>query len=338
MRCMVRLAVAVVLAVAIGGCGGGRSPRDDAGTASSLVVSNRGGAWRIYETGRDGGGARLLGSPRADDASYADGQPARLPDGAVVFVSDRGGRPALWLCDRGGGNPRPLFAGGADAGRGSESGPAPFGADRIVFARAADPPAAAAGTGAAGIAPAAAGIGRDLYLVPRNGGVPRRLTGDPADDSAPCALPDGRSVVFVSERRGHPELYRLDASAVDPEATASPLWPDSAPSDDAPACLPDGSILFARSARGAPSHVFQARFGDGGPVARQITDAVTLPYGAGEPVPLADGTILLTAGPGPANGPRYAVYGISGGGYNLARVTRERAGYEDLTRRLRPPR
>ncbi|HET8946391.1 MAG TPA: hypothetical protein VFQ07_05370, partial [Candidatus Polarisedimenticolia bacterium] len=60
-------------------------------------------------------------------------------------------------------------------------------------------------------------------------------------------------------------------------------------------------------------------------------------YGAGEPVPAAEGAHQLTAGPGPAKGgPRYAVYGISGGGTNLARVTRERAGYEDWTRRLRP--
>lgn len=324
MRCAARLVPAVVLAALVCGCGGARNPAGgDAGTAPYLLVSNRGGAWRVYETGRDGRGARLLGSPRADDASYADSQPWRLPDGAIVFVSDRGGRPALWMCDRGGANPRPVFPGAAGAAGGFDSDPSAFGADRILFARAGDP--------------AAAG-GRDLHVAKRDGSELRRLTSDPADDAAPCSLPDGRTIVFVSARRGRPELFRLDASAPDPESTVAPLGPpEAALSDDAPACLPDGSILFARSALRAPSQVFQARLGERGAVTRQITDAATLPYGAGEPVPQDDGTILLTAGPGPANGaPRFAVYGISGGGYNLARVTRERAGYEDLTRRLRP--
>ncbi|HZN02407.1 MAG TPA: hypothetical protein VFD06_02355 [Candidatus Polarisedimenticolia bacterium] len=341
MRCVARIVLAASFAALACGCGGGRDPGSgEAGNAPFLVVSNRGGAWRVYETGRDGRGARLVGSPRADEASYTDTQPARLPDGAIAFVSDRGGRPALWLRPRGAEEARPVLgmpaaAGGAAPNAGtSDSDPAPFGADGIVFARAEDP------GGGADPAQAPATVGRDLYLARRDGTGLRRLTTDPADDGAPCVLPDGRSIVFASARRGGPELFRLDASAADPEATAAPLRSlDRAVSDDAPACLPDGSILFARSTGGGPSQVFQARFTDRGLAARQITDAATLPYGAGEPVPLADGTILLTAGPGPANGgPRYAVYGISGGGYNLARVTRERAGYEDLTRRLRPPR
>lgn len=328
MRCVARIACAAFLAALGGGCGGDAGPGTGDGAALFLLVSNRGGAWRVYETGRDGGGARLVGSPRAGDASYADGQPARLPDGGTVFVSDRGGRPSLWVCDRGSAEARPLFsgaaagAGGAGTGSETDSDPSPGGAGRILFART----------------PGA--DGRDLYLVQRDGSGLRRLTTDPADDRAPCLMPDGRSVVFVSARRGRAELFLLDASAADPETTVAPLLPaENAATDDAPACLADGSVLFARSAPGAPSQVFQVRFGDRGPAARQITDAATLPYGAGEPVPLPDGTILLTAGPGPANGgPRYAVYGISGGGYNLARVTRERAGYEDLTRRLHPQR
>ena len=346
MRHLMRIAIFAFVAALGSGCGRGSSPGSGtAGEASFLVVSNRGGAWRVYETGRDGRGARLVGSPSAGDPSYADVQPARLPDGATVFVSDRGGRPALWLAARDRGETRPLFSGAA-SGAGdavanataSDSDPSPGGADRILFARAVAG-GAGGGEGGAGTETRIEG-GRDLYLVGRDGSGLRRLTSDPADDSAPCLLPDGRSVVFVSARRGRPAIFRLDLSAADPEGTVTALLPpDPAASDDAPACLPDGSILFARSARGAPSQVFQARSGDRGPVARQITDAATLPYGAGEPVPLPDGTILLTAGPGPANGaPRYAVYGISGGGYNLARVTRERAGYEDLTRRIHPQR
>jgi Tol biopolymer transport system component len=327
MRRLLLVAMAAA-GVAAAGCDGARHGSSDR-SAPFVLVSNRGGAWRLYEVDRDGGAARLVGSPRADGPAYEDTQPARLADGSIVFTSDRDGTPALYRCDRGSGTARPLFA--ADAGT-ADSDPAPCGSDRIVFARA--PFAAAGGGGAAGVAG-----GRDLFLAARDGGGVRRLTTDPADDGAPCALPDGRTVVFASGRAGRRRLFRLDTAADDPESSVAPLLPAGQAFDDAPACLPDGSILFARAPEAGRFQVFQIRFGEKGPVTRQITEAATLPYGAGEPVPLADGTILLTAGPGPANGgPRYAVYGISGGGYNLARVTRERAGYEDLTRRLSPPR
>lgn len=326
MRSLPRIALVLTLLLP-GACGGDRREGAAGGAPDAfVVVSNRGGAWRLYETAGAGDGARLVGSERADDASYADGQPARLPDGTIVFTSDRGGRAALYLCDRGREEARPVFGAGAGS---PDSDPAPGGADRIVFARIAP-----AESGAGALADGA----RDLFLVRRDGTGLRRLTADPADDGAPCALPDGHTIVFASARQGERRLFRLDADAPDPERTATPLFAAAAgTSDDAPACLADGSILFARSAPGAPSQVFQARFTDRGPAARQITDVATLPYGAGEPVALGDGRVLMTAGPGPANGgPRFAVYGISGGGYNLARVTRERAGYEDLTRRLRP--
>jgi hypothetical protein len=315
-------------------CGDGDGARHGAagaGAAADLVVSNRGGAWRVYELAAEGG-ARLVGSPRADGPAYEDRQPARLPDGTIVFTSNRDGPDALYLAASGAASARPFFV--PEEARGSaDSDPAPCGADRIVFARAASPvtPGAAVAGGAVDDA------SRDLYLAFRDGRGVRRLTRDPADDGAPCALPDGRTIVFASVRQGTRRLYRLDSAAADPEATVAPLLPPADAADDAPACLPDGSILFARSLPGVASQIFLVRFGARGPVTRQITEAATLPYGAGEPVPAAAGTFLLTAGPGPAKGgPRYAVYGISGGGYNLARVTRERAGYEDWTRRLGP--
>jgi hypothetical protein len=316
----------VLLAGAAGvACGAGGEVRNGATgaiAAAHLVVSNRGGAWRVYELAAEGG-ARLIGSPRADDPAYEDRQPARLPDGTIVFTSNRDGTEALYLADRGAASARPLFSAPEETRGVADSDPAPCGTDRIVFARAADAATVTAD--------------RDLYLSGRDGRGLRRLTRDPADDGAPCSLPDGRTIVFASARQGTRRLYRVDSAAQDPETTVAPLLPPTDATDDAPACLPDGSILFARSLPGAAPQIFLARFGERGPVTRQITEAATLPYGAGEPVAAAEGTLLLTAGPGPAKGgPRYAVYGISGGGYNLARVTRERAGYEDWTRRLRP--
>ena len=50
----------------------------------------------------------------------------------------------------------------------------------------------------------------DIYLFDGQGREPRRLTDDPALDYNPVFSPDGRWVVFCSERRGNPDLYTLD--------------------------------------------------------------------------------------------------------------------------------
>jgi TolB protein len=52
---------------------------------------------------------------------------------------------------------------------------------------------------------------RDLYVIPVQGGTPRRLTGHPASDGLPRWSADGRSVVFASNRSGHWQLWRVPA-------------------------------------------------------------------------------------------------------------------------------
>jgi Tol biopolymer transport system component len=294
-------------------------------TPPPLVVSDRGGAMRIFELGERDATARLVGSARADDQSYADTLPVRLPDGRIAFVSDRGGRRSIYLTSSGSAAASPLLPSGASPG--DDSDPAPLGADHLVFARAA----AAAGN-AADAAPAA----RDLWSVALDGSGLRLLTHDAADDGEPCALADGRTIVFVTLRRGAPRLFRLDATAPDPEATIAPLFGAADAADDAPACLPDGSVLFARSDGARPPQIFHLAPAAGGSGARQVTDASILPAGASEPVSMPDGTLLLTAGPGkgPDGRPRCALYRIAEGGYNLVRLTREQAGYNDYARLL----
>jgi Tol biopolymer transport system component len=51
----------------------------------------------------------------------------------------------------------------------------------------------------------------DLYTIPAGGGVPRRLTDDPAEDSLPRWTPDGRSIVFSSNRSGSWQLWEIAA-------------------------------------------------------------------------------------------------------------------------------
>lgn len=324
---LVLLALPLLLGcrIAQGPQGGGQKP---------LIVSDRGGAVRVYEIDDAAGLTRLIGSPRADDVSYRDSMPARIPDGRVLLVSDRGGTPAIFLASPDGTSANPVLS----PSPGGDSDPAPLGRERILFSRSES------------------SGGRDLYAVGLDGTGLIPLTRHSGSDVAPCATPDGRIVVFVSDRDGTPRLYRLSPLASDPESTVAPVWPPASLSrstapvdlrnaeqvDGAPACLPDGSIAFSRGPRGGPTYVYVASLVPGQGGMRQITDPIVLPHGASEPVPLPDGRLLITGGPVPARdnlggGPRFAVYTITRGGYNLARVTRDGAVYNDFARRLQPP-
>jgi Tol biopolymer transport system component len=257
--------------------------------------------------------------------------PARLPDGRVLLISDRGGRPAILLASPDGADAEPLLPPSSV----DDSDPAPLGRDRILFSRAES-----------------AG-GRDLYVVRIDGTGLVRLTRDPGDDATPCAMADGRTVVFVSDRDGTPRLYSLSPLSSDAESTVTPLFSpgglprsavpgslqDAEPADGAPACLPDGSIAFNRGQRGGPTHIYIASLASGRRGVRQVTDPLVLPHGAAEPVLLPNDRLLITGGPVPAGaGPRFAAYTITRGGYNLTRVTRGGSAYNDFARRLQPPR
>ena len=51
----------------------------------------------------------------------------------------------------------------------------------------------------------------DLWTYDLARGVPTRFTFDPAAESGPVWSPDGRSIVFSSDRKGHSDLYRKSA-------------------------------------------------------------------------------------------------------------------------------
>ena len=329
-------------------------PTAPPGAETVLLVSDRSGAWRIDEVSLADGAAREIGRPAAVDraaggpeaaargAGYRDSMPARLPDGRIAFVSDRDGLPRIYLASPDGASVAPLGRDQAGDGAppgGADSDPAPLGRERIVFAREE--------TGAP------RGSARDLYLIGTDGRGLRRLTRDPADDHAPAGSADGRSVVFVSDRSGAPRLLilrDLDPGAL-PESNLpraapvaaslppAPGSPDPWPADGAPVFLPDGTLVFRRAFDATLFQLFATEGSGREARARQITDALSLPWGADEPVALPDGTILFVTGPvPPAKGmegpPRFVVYRIAAGGFNLSRVTREHARYDDFTRRL----
>ena len=89
----------------------------------------------------------------------------------------------------------------------------------------------------------------DIYLFEDRGVTPRRLTTDPGLDYNPVVSPDGRWVVFTSERTGNPDLYVLDL-----EASGAPVpLINSDAMEDAAAFSPEGeTIVFVSSRTGNP--------------------------------------------------------------------------------------
>lgn len=87
----------------------------------------------------------------------------------------------------------------------------------------------------------------DIYLFAAPGEKPRKLTSDPGLEYDPVVSPDGRWLVFTSERRGNPDLYALDL-----QAPGEPrLLIDSGALEDHAAFSADGrSLVFVSTATG----------------------------------------------------------------------------------------
>ncbi len=79
----------------------------------------------------------------------------------------------------------------------------------------------------------------DIFYFTGPGVAPKRLTGHPGLDYEATFSPDGRWVVFTSERRGQPDLYVLDLAAGGPPR----LLIDNAALEDQAAISPDGKTI-----------------------------------------------------------------------------------------------
>ena len=130
----------------------------------------------------------------------------------------------------------------------------------------------------------------DLYRVSRTEGVVQleRLTDDDYDDLEPNVSPDGRWVVFASDRgdrAGHYDLFRLSLLGGEPERVSQ------APSGDdrQPVVSPDGRWIAFRSTRGGTSDLWVRRF-EPSAEARRVTRLIGP---ASDPDWLPDGRGLL---------------------------------------------
>ena len=103
--------------------------------------------------------------------------------------------------------------------------------------------------------------GMALYVFDTPDAEPRQLTTDPGLNYNPVFSPDGRWIVFTSERRGNPDLYALDLHNPGPPL----LLTKSDAMEDAAAFSPDGKRLAFISTREGNADIFVMPFQPGGP-------------------------------------------------------------------------
>jgi TolB protein len=97
---------------------------------------------------------------------------------------------------------------------------------------------------------------KELYLFEPGTTAPKPITNDPALDYDPTFSPDGRWVVFCSERDGNPNLYAQDLSKNDPPKSLTRGSFMSA----SPAFTPDGKTLLFVSDRNGNADIFSMPF------------------------------------------------------------------------------
>jgi dipeptidyl aminopeptidase/acylaminoacyl peptidase len=202
--------------------------------ADLFVSSNRGGTPGIYQL--RSGVADTLRAVLAD--SFANIQPALSPDRTrLAFSSDRAGSYDLYLMDADGGNLQRLTT---DPGREAEPVWTPDGSRLVytvtrqgaqpqLYSLRPDGRPAQALTGEPGgnHSPAISVDGRSLafvstrdgnpevYLMPVNGGTPRRVTRTGQRESQPRFLPNG-DLIYVVERGKGSRLVRLAGTEGEP--------------------------------------------------------------------------------------------------------------------------
>src|SRR5262245_3658030 len=172
----------------------------------------------------------------------------------------------------------------------------------------------------------------DLYIFDQPGATPRRLTMDPGLDYNPAISPDGRWIVFTSERNGSPDLYALDLQnpAAPRQLTKSPAM------EDAAAFSPDGRrLLFVSTEDGNPDiRVMPFAPEEADAAAGKATNLTSHPAGDYQPAFSPDGQWIACSSNRDARGAQATSPGVAGT-YQASDVYVMRADGTDVQRLTR---
>jgi len=175
-------------------------------------VTKAGRQFSLQVTGADGEGGHVALTSNEPIIS-----PAWSPNGReLAYVSFETQKAVIWVQDVLSGKRAPIAN-----FRGSNSAPAwaPNGRELAVTLSREGP--------------------AQLHLINRDGiGTPRRLTASSSIDTEPAFSPDGRTVYFVSDRGGGPQIYRVPAAGGNVERVTF-----SGSYNISPAISPDGTTL-----------------------------------------------------------------------------------------------
>lgn len=107
----------------------------------------------------------------------------------------------------------------------------------------------------------------DIWIMNADGSSQKQLTTDEEADFSPTVSPDGRSIVFVSDRGGMPSLWRMDVDGSNLKQLTS------GHEDYSPQISPDGQWIVFNSWRSGKQALWRMPFAGGEPT--QLTDKFT---------------------------------------------------------------
>jgi Tol biopolymer transport system component len=140
---------------------------------------------------------------------------------------------------------------------------------------------------------------QDIYLMSQDGSNQRQLTANASDNNWPTVSSDGRYIIFVSNRTGSNQIWRMNLDGTDPKQLTNandPRWPR---------CTPDSQwVVYASLSN--PAGIYKVSIEGGDSV--QLTDGVPL-----HPAISPDGKLLATAYREDPGADKTAVYSFNGG-------------------------
>ena len=238
---------------------------------------------------------------RVTDDPADDSNPAWLADGSgIVFGSQRQDHPGIWKTDLSGKATQLLIEDGRQPALSPDGRWIAFsrldahGNSRIFVADLDDPSRVTPLTGDNDgywdhENPAWSPDGRficygdyhDLWQVPADGGVPRRLTSEGSADQQPFYSPDGRHVYFESFRDGTSALWRVDLAS----GVLNKLTPGSGPEGHPGLDRTGSRLVYTTSERDCDVELVDRQ--------RGLTHVIAGPTRDLQPAVSVDGTLLV---------------------------------------------